>query len=118
MPTGGDPWAYLAETAMPVKHVVLFRVKPGTPPAKVHEVFADLAVLIKKIPGLLDCSSGANASLEGLAKGFTHGFVMTFQDEASRDGYLPHPEHEKAKQKLLGLIDGGVDGVIVLDWKC
>ena len=101
-----------------VKHVVLFRVKPGTLPARVSEVFADLAALTKTIPGLLDCSSGANSSPEGLAKQFTHGFVMTFQDEASRDGYLPHPEHEKAKQKLLGLIDGGVDGVVVMDWQC
>lgn len=100
-----------------IKHVVLFQVKPGTPATKVNEVFADLAALTKRIPGLLDCSSGSNASPEGLAKQFTHGFVMTFKDEASRDGYLPHPEHEKAKQKLLELIDGGVDGVVVMDWK-
>lgn len=101
-----------------IKHVVLFRVKPGTPEAAVNDVFAELAALTTKVPGLLDCAGGANNSPEGLAKKFTHGFVMTFQDAASRDAYLPHPDHERAKQKLLGIIDGGSNGVIVMDWSC
>jgi hypothetical protein len=79
-------------------------------------LFGELAALTRSIPGLLDCFAGANSSAEGLAKGFTHGFVMTFRDAASRDAYLPHPEHEKVKQKLLALIDGGAAGVVVLDW--
>ena len=77
---------------------------------------AALDNLRHKIPGLLDVSVGDNSSPEGLAKGFTHGFVMTFADEASRDGYLPHPDHEAVKAQLLRLLDGGAAGVVVMDW--
>ena len=97
-----------------VKHVVLLRFKPVAD-EQIAEVMADLAALKDKIPGLLDFSGGRNTSLEGLSKGYTHGFVMTFQDEASRDAYLPHPEHEKVKEKVFALLDGGLDGVHVMD---
>lgn len=99
-----------------VKHVVLMRFKPDTPPSTVADLLAALHDLRHKVPGLLDVSSGPNSSPEGLAKGFTHGFVMTFADEASRDGYLPHPDHEAVKARVLPWLDGGVDGVIVVDW--
>ena len=31
----------------------------------------------------------------------------------ARDGYLPHPEHEKVKKLVLGLLDGGPRRVVV-----
>jgi hypothetical protein len=99
-----------------VKHVVLLRFKHDMPADAMAQLFASLDNLRHKIPGLLDVSTGINSSPEGLAKGFTHGFVMTFADEASRDAYLPHPAHEVVKGQLLRWIDGGADGVIVLDW--
>jgi hypothetical protein len=98
------------------KHVVLFRVKPETTDAQVDEILATLADLPAKIPGLLDFSGGAYSSPEGLSKGFTHGFVMTFADEASRDAYLPHPEHEIVKTMIVNQLDGGLDGVVAFDW--
>ena len=69
-----------------------------------------------KIPGLLDFSGGPYSSPEGFNKGFTHGFVTTFADEASRDAYLPHPEHEKVKAIVFPALDGGMDGVAAFDW--
>jgi len=100
-----------------VKHVVLLRFKPQTSADTVADLFAALETLRHKVPGLLDVSAGINSSPEGLAKGFTHGFVMTFADAASRDAYLPHPDHEAIKEKLLLWIDGGADGVLVMDWQ-
>lgn len=99
-----------------VKHAVLLRFKLQTPVAAVKEVFAALDGLRKKIPGLLDFSGGPYSSPEGLNKGFTHGFVMTFADEASRNGYLPHPDHEVVKAKIMPLLDGGLDAVVAFDW--
>jgi len=98
-----------------VKHVVLLRFMPARE-AKIKEVMAALAGLKDKVPGIVDFSGGQNSSMEGLSKGYTHGFVMTFEDEASRDAYLPHPEHEKVKEMVFGLLDGGLDGVHVMDW--
>ena len=99
-----------------VKHAVLVRFRADATPAQVDAAMADLAGLKDRIPGLLSFSGGTNMSSEGLHKGFTHGFVMTFADVAARDRYLPHPEHEAAKARVIPLIDGGIDGVLVFDW--
>ena len=72
--------------------------------------------LREKIPGMLSFAGGPYSSPEGLNRGFTHAFVMTFRDERSRDAYLPHPEHEKVKETVLGALDGGIDGVIAFDF--
>ncbi|MBI1903322.1 MAG: Dabb family protein [Planctomycetia bacterium] len=99
-----------------VKHCALVKLKKDTPSAVVKDLFDSLAALKGQIPGIIDFSGGAYQSPEGLNKGFTHGFLMTFADEKTRDAYLVHPEHEKVKVKALVLLDGGVDGVIVVDW--
>ena len=99
-----------------VKHVVLVRLKRDTPPDQIRALFQTLAGLRDKIPGLLDFSGGSYSSPEGLGKGYTHGFAMTFADEASRDAYLPHPDHERAKALIIPLLDGGLDGVVAFDW--
>lgn len=99
-----------------VRHCVFVRLKPTLPPAQVADLFQKLSGLQQKIPGLLDFSGGPDCSSEGLQKGFTHAFVMTFADEASRDAYLPHPEHEAVKLQLLDAIEGGVNGVCVVDY--
>lgn len=100
-----------------VRHVVLFRVRSDVSREAIAEVFAALAGLKEKIAGILAFSSGPYSSGEGLNKGFTHGFVMDFESPAARDGYLPHPEHELVKQKVLGILDGGLDAVIAFDYE-
>ncbi len=99
------------------KHIVLFKFKSTVSPAQITEAMGDLNAIKQKMPGLLDFSWGPNHSAEGLSKGFTHGFVMTFADGAARDAYLPHPDHEVAKKKLFDMLDGGFDGVMVVDWE-
>lgn len=99
-----------------VKHVVLLKIVPETAPAEMEQIFASLNALVGQIPGLLDFSGGTYSSPEGLSQGFTHGFIMTFQDEKSRDGYLPHPLHESVKNQILPLLDGGLSGVVAFDW--
>ncbi|MBM3991027.1 MAG: Dabb family protein [Planctomycetes bacterium] len=99
-----------------ITHVVLLRIRRDVSQAKVDAVFAALADLRTRIPGLLSFSGGAYTSPEGLNRGFTHGFVMTFEDAASRDAYLPHPDHEMVKAIVLNVLDGGVDGVVAFDY--
>lgn len=100
-----------------IKHVVLLKFKPEITDAQVADAMGDLAAIQKKLPTLLDFTWGKNVSVEDLHKGFTHGFVMTFADAAARDEYLPHPDHEVAKAKIFGMLDGGFDGVMVMDWE-
>lgn len=99
-----------------VKHCVFVRFKPDLPPKQVTDLLEAISAMRKHIPGMLDYSAGAYSSPEGLNKGFTHGFAITFADEASRDAYLTHPEHEKIKVAALAMLEGGVDGVVAVDW--
>lgn len=99
-----------------ITHVVLLRLQTDLPKTAVDGVFAELASLQGRIPGLSSFAGGPYSSPEGLNRGYTHGFVMTFQDARSRDAYLTHPEHEKVKEKVLGALEGGVGGVIAFDF--
>jgi hypothetical protein len=96
-----------------VQHLVLLRFREGTSEQTIAECFATLADLPSKIPGIEDYAAGPNCSSEGLNKGLTHAFVMTFRNALARDQYLPHPEHERAKQLILP----HVADVIVLDFE-
>jgi hypothetical protein len=99
-----------------VKHAVIFKLKSSTTMTQIREIFTALDGLRSKIPGLLDFSGGPYSSPEGLNQGFTHGFVMTFADEQSRDVYLNHPEHEVVKHRIIPHLEGGLAGVIAFDW--
>ena len=84
-----------------VKHIVLLKFKPGTTPQQVSGFFKKLAGLKGQIPGLKEFTGGSYSSPEGENKGYTDGFIMTFSDAAARDGYLPHPVHEKVKAEIV-----------------
>lgn len=99
-----------------ITHVVLLKIRCDVPKAQIAAVLEALSGLRAKIPGLLSFSGGAYTSPEGMHKGFTHGFVMTFTDAAARDAYLPHPDHEVVKAMVLKVLDGGVDGVVAFDY--
>lgn len=101
-----------AENKKKLRHVVLFKFKEGTTQeniVKVEEAFKDLP---SKIPEIKDFEFGTNNSPEGLDKGFTHCFFLTFDSEEGRAAYLPHPDH-KAFGEVLGPF---LDDVLVLDY--
>jgi hypothetical protein len=54
-------------------------------------------------------------SPEKLDKGFNHVYLLTFQDAAARDAYLPHPDHKKFGE-LLGKL-GVLEEVFVVDFE-
>jgi hypothetical protein len=96
-----------------VKHYGVFTFKEGIDDAMIANCFAEMRGMIGKIPGLLDMIHGPYESSEGLNDGFTHGFIMTFDSAASRDSYLPHPEHERVKEIVVPCLER----VIVFDFE-
>jgi hypothetical protein len=100
-----------------IHHVVLLKLRRDTTPQRVKEVFAQIGSMKAHVPGLKSYHHGPYSSPEGLNKGFTHGFTMTFDNAASRDTYLWHPEHEKVKAAVLECLDGGLDGVVAFDFE-
>jgi hypothetical protein len=111
------PAARSATTPLPagaVRHVVVFRYKPGASPEKIRQITEAFAALKDQIPGILAFEHGVNNSPEKLDQGFTHVYQLTFANAAARDVYLPHPAH-KAFGALLGG-SGVFDAAFVVDY--
>lgn len=100
---------------MPTRHIVLIKVRPDVPERDVQQAFDALAALKGQIPGLIGFTAGPNNSPEGRTLGFTHGFVMDFQDAAARDAYLPDPRHREAASGLRAIREPE-NGVLCFDF--
>jgi hypothetical protein len=98
----------------PVRHVVVFKYKPGTSEAEIQQVTQAFRELKTKIPGITAFEDGVNNSPEKKNLGFTHVYLLTFENVAARDAYLPHPEHKKFGE-LLGKL-GVVEDAFVVDY--
>jgi hypothetical protein len=84
-----------------VRHIVLFGFKPGTTPEDVETIAKGFLRLRDAIPQIRSIEWGSDISPEGLQGGHTHAFVVTFDSEADRDAYLPHPAHQAFISELL-----------------
>jgi hypothetical protein len=91
-----------------VQHMVILKFKSEVTADRIDELFAMIDDMKGKIPGIEYCAGGPYSSPEGFNQGYTHGFLVTFKDVASRDAYLPHPEHAKVRDALLASIDAAV----------
>lgn len=95
-----------------LRHVVLFKFKSGTTTETVKKIETAFSELPSKIAEIKAYEWGLNNSPEGLDKGFTHCFFVTFENEAGRDVYLPHPDH----QKFVALASPHIEDVLVVDY--
>jgi len=78
-----------------LNHVVAFKFKDTATKEQVKEIEDAFRALKTKIPQIQKLQWGLNNSPEGLNKGFTHCWVLTFESEADRDAYLIHPDHKE-----------------------
>jgi hypothetical protein len=83
-----------------VRHIVVFKYKEDASEAQIETITKAFASLQEKIPGIVSLEHGVNNSPEGKNLGFTHVYLLTFENEAARDTYLPHPEHQKFGELL------------------
>ena len=95
-----------------LRHIVLFKFKASSEAVDIQKIEDAFIALPTKIKEIKDFEWGLNNSTEGLDKGFTHCFFVTFESEADRAAYLPHPDH----LAFVALLDGHVDDVLVLDY--
>ncbi len=101
-----------AGTESVLRHVVLFAFKPETSEEDIHAVenaFRGLPTKIEQIHGF---EWGTNVSVEGIARGYTHCFFLTFLSEADRDAYLPHPAHKE----FGAILRPHAESVLVIDY--
>ena len=95
-----------------LRHLVLLRFKAGASAVDVLGIERQFVALRDQIDGVRELEWGTDVSPEGLAKGFTHAFLLSFDDAAARDAYLPHPTHQAFVARLTPLLDD----VLVIDY--
>ncbi|XOV93770.1 MAG: Dabb family protein [Bacteroidota bacterium] len=95
-----------------LRHVVMLKFKESATDADIKSVEDAFIGLKSKIKEIKDLEWGINYSPEGLNKGFTHCFFLTFDSEEDRAIYLPHPDH-KEFGKVLG---PHLEDVTVIDY--
>jgi len=95
----------MSDTTGVYRHVVAFKFKEATTDAQIQQIVKDFGKLPDAIPEIIAYEHGKNVSPEGLDKGFTHVFLVTFKDKAGLDVYLPHPAHKAFVEKLLPLLE-------------
>jgi hypothetical protein len=92
-----------------VHHIVLFKFFENTSPEKIQELADALQALSKKFPGITHYVWGPSISIEHLEKGYTHGFIMTFENAQIRDNYVPSKLHQELVKKYVDPIcDKGI----------
>ncbi|NQV08166.1 Dabb family protein [bacterium] len=95
-----------------LRHVVLFQFKDETPPEKVTEIEEAFCALPARISEVTEFEWGTDVSVQGFARGFTHCFLVTTANEADRDSYGAHPEH----QAFLSLSRPHVEQILTFDY--
>ncbi|GMN09483.1 Dabb family protein [Croceitalea sp. MTPC9] len=95
-----------------LRHIVLFKFKEETTKEELQVIEKTFAALPSKISEIVDFEWGTNNSPEGLDKGFTHSFFVSFKSEKDRAIYLPHPDHKA----FVEIASPHIDDVLVLDY--
>jgi hypothetical protein len=95
-----------------LRHMVCFKYKEGTSKEQIAKISKEFRALKNKIPGIVAFEMGENNSPEGLNKGISHCYLVTFDSEKSREGYLPHPAHKA----FVELLKPHLDDVFVVDY--
>lgn len=88
-----------------LRHAVYFKFKPTATEEQVAEIVTAFESLPSKIEAIRGFEWGRNQNDSPYANGFTHCFLLTFDTEAGRDEYLPHPDHQAFAKQVRPLLD-------------
>ena len=77
----------------PIRHVVHFKFKADATQEQIATIEKEFAALKTKISAVESLEWGTDVSPEGLGKGYTHCWIVTFKNAADRDTYLKHADH-------------------------
>jgi Stress responsive A/B Barrel Domain len=101
-----------------IRHIVLLKARPEASEAEISTIFADLAAIRDKLPGVLAIHSGRSESPEKIERGYLHGFTVDFADWLALQAYQDHPDHKRVGSALVAAAEGGIDGILVFDLTC
>jgi hypothetical protein len=84
-----------------IYHILLLEPKPETTSEEILAALEPFKALKGQIPGLREVHVGPNRHLGH--QGYTHGFVMVFENEEALRAYGPHPAHKAISPELRRL---------------
>ncbi len=88
------------------RHVVLFKFKADATQEQIQEVENAFRQLPETIDSIIDFEWGTSKTVEvELAQGYTHCFLVTFEDKAGLEAYLPHPDHKAFVELLKPILE-------------
>jgi len=94
------------------RHVVLFKFKDTAPPADVKAIEDAIAAFPRTMPMIEALEWGKDCSVENLQDGFTHCFLVTFENADGLKAYGPHPTH----QALVAKLKPAMEKLLVFDY--
>ncbi|MCF6284725.1 MAG: Dabb family protein [Candidatus Hydrogenedentes bacterium] len=100
------------ESVKVLRHIVMFKFEESTSKTEVQNIVDAFVALEGKIDIINAFEWGTNVSKEGLDKGLTHGFTLTFKSQEDLDAYIVHPDHKA----FVGLLGGKLADVCVFDY--
>ena len=80
-------------TRQVLRHVVLFAFRETATPSQLRAIEQAFAALPPQIAEIKGFEWGTDVSVENLAAGYSHCFLVTFASPLDRDAYLVHPAH-------------------------
>jgi len=95
-----------------LRHIVLLKFNNEASANDILRIEKEFASLPSKIPEILDFEWGIDNSEEGMHKGYSHSFLVTFKNEEDRAIYLPHHDH----MAFVQILQPFIDDVLVIDY--
>ncbi len=99
-----------------VHPVGLLRFRTDLAEGAIEAILKELRCFRQSIRGITGFQGRSYNASEGLAKGFTHGFTMSFADATAHDAYLSDPLHQDLLERLLSMLEGGLDEVMAFQF--
>lgn len=94
------------------RHAVYFQFKADATEDQIQRIVDEFLLLEEKIDTIVDIEWGVSESVEGLNDDFTHCFLVSFEDKAGLETYIPHPDHEA----FVKILKPSLEKVFVFDY--
>lgn len=123
------PQSFTAATYKPgdVRHIVLFRFKPGTSAVAQRDVMNRFLALAEEAtrdgqPYIVSIDAGVQNSGEAAGQDMKQGFIVTFASQGDRNYYVGQPivtdsgYYDQAHHAFKDFVGPLLDGVVVFDF--
>jgi hypothetical protein len=81
-----------------IDHLVFLAANEDASPEDIGDLISSIRNLEETVPGVVDLSAGENFSPR--SGGYTHGIFVRFETREDLQGYMQHPDHLVAVEKL------------------